>query len=267
MDYVRKILICLSVTLLLTQISYPSEQQSQSAERRSVQKKCEKTELAACETMVESDEARYNGELITLSGHVVVENTMGRITADLAILKKDPEKRTKIDFPWIELKHHVLLTLADGGILNCATLFLDYTTMSAWIGGDPQVIYSDALGRQVFADRAHIDYQEVNGTLEATRVTLYDNVRLVNLGSVEKPTSQYALADEVTYFPPEQRMVLEGRQNRVLFYDTLRDVQLSARSVCAQKDRVTQKESVQGIGDVRFVFGPDELEKIKTRFK
>lgn len=222
--------------------------------------------LIAYETVVESDEARYNGELITLTGHVAVENTLGRVVADLAILKKDPEHRTKIDFPWIELKSNVQLNLSEGGILKCETLFLDYTAMSATIEGKPQVTYCDTLG-EVYADRARIDYQEINGTLEATKVTLYDNVRLVNRGSVEKPTSQYALADIVYYFPPSQEMILEGKQNRVLFFDMLRDIQLSARRVQAQRDPVTQKESVQGIGDVRFVFGPDELDKIKTRFQ
>ncbi len=227
---------------------------------------CIASPLLAYETIVESDEARYNGELITLTGHVAVENTMGRVIADLAILKKDPEHRTKIDFPWIELKRNVQLNLSEGGALKCETLFLDYTTMSAMIEGQPQVIYSDTLG-EVYADRARIDYQEINGSLEATKVTLYDNVRLVNRGSAEKPASQYALADIVYYFPPSQEMILEGKQNRVLFFDMLRDIQLSARSVQAKRDLVTKKESVQGIGDVRFVFGPDELDKIKTRFQ
>lgn len=222
--------------------------------------------LIAYETVVESDEARYDGEWITLTGHVAVENTMGRVTAELAVLQKDPEQRTKIDFPWIELKRQVCLTLTEGGTLRCENLFLDYTTMSALIEGNPQVTYSDSMG-EVYADHARIDYREVDGSLEATKVTLYDNVRLVNMGSAEKPASQYALADIVYYFPPEQVMVLESKQNRVLFYDTLRDIQLSARSVRAQRDLITKKESVQGIGDVRFVFGPDELDKIKTRFQ
>lgn len=227
---------------------------------------CMTSPLIAFETVVASDEASYNGELIILTGHVVVENTMGRVIADLAILKKDPEHLTKIDFPWIELKSNVQLNFSKGGTLKCETLFLDYTAMCALIEGKPQVTYCDILG-EVYADRARIDYQEINGSLEATTVTLYENVRLVNRGSIEKPASQYALADLVYYFPPSQETILEGKQNRVLFFDMLRDIQLSARHVQAKRDPLTQKESVQGIGDVRFVFGPDELDKIKTRFQ
>lgn len=222
--------------------------------------------LMAYETVVESDEARYNGEKITLTGHVSVANAMGKVVADLAILKKDAQHLTKIDFPWIELHHHVQLNLSKGGILTCETLFLDYTTLSALIEGSPQVVYHDTLG-EVYADRARVDYQEKNGSLEATQVTLYDNVRLVNKGSVDKPASQYALADIVYYFPPEQRMILETIHNRVLFFDQLRGVQLSAGHVQAQRDPQTQKESIQGKGNVRFVFGPEELDKIKNRFQ
>jgi hypothetical protein len=222
--------------------------------------------LLSFETIVESEEAHYDGECITLIGNVHVENAMGTVCSEMAVLKKDPNHLTKIDFPWIELKSKIVLSLSEGGLLHCENLFLDYTNMTALIEGKPQVIYTDSIG-EVYADRAQIDYRETDGTVEAVKVTLYDHVRLINMGTEEKPASQYALADIVYYFPPERTMILEGKQNRVLFYDTLRDIQLSARTVRAQRDVITKKESVQGLGDVRFVFGPDELNKIKTRFK
>lgn len=222
--------------------------------------------LNAYETVIESDEAYYDGELITLNGHVAIENAMGKVSAEKALLHKDEERVTKIDFPWIELKHNVSLTLADGGVLKCETLFLDYTEKTSLFVGNPQVIYRDEIG-EVYADRARVDYIEIEGSLEVVKITLYDNVRLINLGSPERPALQYALADEVAYYPEEQVMVLEGKKARVLFHDKLRDMQLSARQVRAQRDPKTQKESVQGIGDVRFLFGPDELEKIKHRFQ
>jgi lipopolysaccharide export system protein LptA len=218
------------------------------------------------ETVVESDEVRYNGEIITLTGNVSVENAMGKVTSKMAILKKDEEKKTKIDFPWIELKQNVTLKLADGGILRCDSLSLDYTQMTSFFYGSPQVTYIDTFG-EIYADKAQVDYREVEGTLEATKVTLFENVRLVNRGTSEKPASQYALADELCYFPQEKLTILTGKQSRVLFYDQERALQLSARTVHAQRDPVTKKESVHGVGDVRFIFGPEELEKIKHRFQ
>src|SRR5262249_17770186 len=138
--------------------------------------------LQGYETVVESDEVHYNGELITLTGNVSVENGMGRVTAKMATLKKDPDGTTKIDFPWIELKQNVCLTLAAGGVLHCDSLLFDYTQMTSFFHGNPQVVYSDSMG-EIYADMAQIDYREVNGSLEATKVSLFDNVRLVNMGT------------------------------------------------------------------------------------
>ncbi len=56
-----------------------------------------------------------NGELITLLGNVSIEHAMGTITAQKAILRRDAEKTTKLDFPWIEIDSHVLCTFAQGG--------------------------------------------------------------------------------------------------------------------------------------------------------
>jgi len=221
--------------------------------------------LLGYETVVESDEVHYNGETITLMGNVSVENAMGKVTANLAILKKDAERKTTIDFPWIELKQNVCLTLTEGGILRCTSLSFDYTQMTSFFFGSPQVTYTDTVG-EIYADRAKVDYQEVNGSLEAVRIILFDNVRLVNMETLEKPASQHALADEVHYFPKERSTILEGKNAPVLFYDQQRDIQLSAYTVRAERDPVTKKETIQGVGNVRFTFGPEELEKIKERF-
>jgi hypothetical protein len=102
--------------------------------------------LVAFETFVESDEVHYNGETITLIGKVVVENAMGKVTAQQALLKKDEEKKTKIDFPWIELKNQVTLTLAKGGVLKCESVFLDYTQMTSFFYGTPQVVFKHSFG-------------------------------------------------------------------------------------------------------------------------
>ncbi len=116
------------------------------------------------------------------------------------------------------------------------------------------MIYRDEMG-EVYADRAQVDYIDHQGSLKATKILLYDNIRLVNLGSEAKPASQYALADEVVYYPEEQVMLLEGKHAKVLFYDEQRDLQISARTIRAHKNKETKKESVQGVGDVAFSLG------------
>lgn len=213
------------------------------------------------ETIVESKAAHYDGEYITLTGDVSVENVMGRLTAQKAILRRDELRKTKIDFPWIELSVDVALTLSNGGTLYCQNVSIDYTQMTCFFFGGPNVLYKTE-DKEVLADMACIDYEERDGSIQPKKVTLTDHVRLINHGVQE----QYALADSVTYFPDTQFMILEGKGSRVLFYDQSRGVQLSARTIHAKRNPETNKDSIQGIGDVRFVFSPEELEKLKERF-
>ncbi|MFN0065537.1 MAG: hypothetical protein ACKVOH_04790 [Chlamydiales bacterium] len=217
------------------------------------------TTLFASETMVESDNARYDGNQITLKGHVVVENDMGRLSAGSAILLRDTEKSTDIDFPWIELYNDVYFLLLEGRQLKCDKAYLDHTKQQAKLVGNPLLHYFDGLG-EVYANTALVDYAKVNGKLQATKVTLIGGVQMAN-----SKNDQYALAEEVEYYPQEELMWLRGHKERVLFYDRKKQVELSARVVRAQRD-VDKRESVEGVGDVRFLFGAEELKKLKQGF-
>lgn len=205
--------------------------------------------------IVESAEAQYNGELITLLGNVSIEHAMGTITAQKAILRRDAEKTTKLDFPWIEIDSHVLCTFAQGGRMLCEHLEIDHIQKRAEFS---QVVYSDEQG-EVYADKAWIDYDAE--TLKPTLVTLMDHVRL------STPADQFALADFVLFYPETQFMILEGKESRVLFVDTQRDVTLSAKTIHAQRDKMTNKDSIKGVGDVRFTLGADEIQKMKKNLK
>lgn len=215
---------------------------------------------------IQAQSVHYDGEIILLSQEVLVENSMGKITAEKAILKKDHEGITKIDFPWVELTGGVVVTLPDGALLTCEQIFLDYTEMHAILTGKPYIVYTDQ-GKKVYASKSRIDYLEENGKIQLAKVTLIDNVQMENHGSEKDPADQYALADLVTYFPKTNLMIFEGNKNRVLFFDTIRKMELSASSIHATRDVETNKERIQGKGDVRFLFCMEEAEKLKGQFK
>lgn len=217
-------------------------------------------------TEVSSNEAYYDGETILLVGNVEVENSLGKIIGEKAVLKRDEKKTAKLDFPWAELSKNVILTLPNGQMIKCEHVFFDYINKTSTFNGSPQVIFSDS-NHEILADEAHIDYVEKDGSLKPQKIVLIKSVRMSNLGSNEKPEEQYAIADKVTYFPDEELMILEGKENKVLFYDKKRDMQLSAKTVHATRNKETKKEAIQGKGDVRFVFGHDELEKMRNRFR
>lgn len=133
-----------------------------------------------------------------------------------------------------------------------------------------QVYIEDALG-EMYADRVHIHYTWEERQFIPGRTVLEGHVRLMNRfdGHLEEAGSilHYALADLVEYFPGQQEILLTGANgNRVLFFDKVNNVQMSAPSLKVIHDAKTKKDVIQGLGDVRFTFIEKELEQLKRHF-
>lgn len=211
-------------------------------------------------TTVEAECARYDGNKIYLSGKVTIQNVLGFVRAGKAILTKDESHSCKIDFPFLEISDGVVAELTDGATLKCAKVKCDYSVLKSHFEGDPEVYFQDDKG-EIYANEADVCYEEKEGKLQITTISLYGNVKL------QKPTSQFAMADEVTYFPLEDRVVLKSHEGRhVIFYDAVKKMQLSAHEIVAKQIGENGKESIQGIGDVAFVLKQEELDKLKNRF-
>lgn len=122
-----------------------------------------------------------------------------------------------------------------------------------------QVFFEDVRG-QIYADKALIHYQEKN----VSQIVLEGDVKVLN-GQSEK--AQYALADILEYNPSTQEMTLKGKNGkRVLFYDEGKDLQISAPGVLLKRDPITHKETIKGIGDVRFSLVKDEFGELRKKF-
>jgi lipopolysaccharide export system protein LptA len=134
-----------------------------------------------------------------------------------------------------------------------------------------QVYVEDLLG-EMYADHVSIHYSWRERQLVPEKVTLEGHVRLLNRfdGHPEEAGTilHYALADRVNYLPKQQEMTLDGTQgNRVLFFDKVNNVQMSAPSLKVRHDMTTRKDAIQGFGDVRFTFIEKELAQLKQRFR
>lgn len=134
-----------------------------------------------------------------------------------------------------------------------------------------QVYIDEALG-EMYADRVVIHYQWENQQFVPSKMILEGHVRLLNRfdGHLQESSSvlHYALADQVNYDPKVQEMLLTSQKgNRVLFVDKTHNMQMSAPSLRVRRDATTQKESIQGVGDVRFTFIEREREQIKQHFQ
>jgi hypothetical protein len=133
-----------------------------------------------------------------------------------------------------------------------------------------QVYIEDVLG-EMYADQVHINYTWKDRQLVPEKMVLEGHVRLMNRfdGHLEEAGSilHYALADRVECFPKQQEMFLtSANSNRVLFFDKVNNIQMSAPSLKVRHDASTQKDSIQGLGDVRFTFIEKEFEQLKSHF-
>lgn len=214
--------------------------------------------LHAHEITIQSSNVHYEGDLITLSGTVELQSSLGKVTAEKAWLRRDEKKQSDIAFPWAELQCNVHVELSDGGQLRCSLVKLDHLKEVALFFGTPRITYIDSHGT-ISAQEAEMEYTKNENSLEPSKITLYGSVVLK-----KADRAQYALADRVEYFPAKKELLFHAEEgNRVLFFDKEREMQLSAPAVKA----LDNGEVIEGLGEVRFYFKNTELQKLKEQFQ
>lgn len=133
-----------------------------------------------------------------------------------------------------------------------------------------QVFFEDAKG-DIYADTALVQYSKQDGTIVPHKIVLNGNIRIANrLPSLEDAANsvlQYILADQVEFYPQTSEMTFTASNGRrVLFFDKVNVLELSAPGLKIIRDKATKKETVQGLGDVRFSFIEPEFEQLRSRF-
>lgn len=130
-----------------------------------------------------------------------------------------------------------------------------------------QIHFSGSIG-DVYADEATIVYQEKDKKITPLKLILKGNVWLLKQENKEERCLQFALSDSVDYDMISKEMIFKSiDKNRVLFFDKANNLQISAPSVVIKKDSQTDKNAVQGVGDVRFSFIDKEFERLQKRFE
>jgi lipopolysaccharide export system protein LptA len=133
-----------------------------------------------------------------------------------------------------------------------------------------QVYFEDPMG-DLYADQVHLHYSHQEHTFTPTQLILSGHVKILNRfnGHVQESSSvlHYALADHVEYQPLSKEMALSSQNGkRVLFLDKVRGLQMSAPSLKIKRAIGDQKDSIQGIGDVRFTFMKQESQSFHEHF-
>jgi hypothetical protein len=129
----------------------------------------------------------------------------------------------------------------------------------------------DTLG-DMYADEIQIDYSIAGASADPSKIILKGNVKMLNRfdGHVQESGAvlQYALADYAEYYPASKEMALSGTgEGRVLFYDKVNNIRMSAPSLKIKHDEKSPKGSVQGFGDVRFTFIENEFDQLRKHFQ
>lgn len=111
------------------------------------------------------------------------------------------------------------------------------------------------------SDNAQLSYGNNNERISAEKLHLSGNVQL----KIEEDGSRCATADQFTYLPQEEKMILTSKDGKnVLFWDKEQDLSISAREVHIA--RADQKETIKGVGNVRFAFSTAENDLLKKLF-
>lgn len=125
------------------------------------------------------------------------------------------------------------------------------------------VTFKDSSGF-LYADTVRVSYRRDEGAVIPVGLDLRGDVRMHNKKGLY---SQYALADFAEYYPQTEVAYLKAKKkHRVLLYDTIRQLKISAEAIEVKRDEMTNKEAIQGFGNVRFHFCEKELEEYKAKF-
>lgn len=205
-----------------------------------------------------------SGEMIISQGIVQGKRTLRLLQCpeDTQMMYDDPEQKTagKMDCPGPLVINHEAQTITLEGL----------SALDAE-GKRKNQVYIQSLMGDLYADRAEISYRWVDRKIIVETMMLEGNVQLIHrfvgpkqeLGAV----LHIALADKLECFPQKHDMIFTSdKGKRVLFFDKANNIQMSAPSLKVRHDPLTKKETIQGVGDVRFTFIEKEMEELKHHF-
>jgi len=133
-----------------------------------------------------------------------------------------------------------------------------------------QVAFRDERG-EIYADAVFLDFAVDDDQVTPAKLTIAGNVKVLNREALDPELDstvlQFAVADVVEYIPETETMYMYGQEGRrVLFYDRINRVQVSAPAINVRRDAKTGKTSYEGVGDVRFTFIDHERDKLRYHF-
>lgn len=96
-----------------------------------------------------SSEASYDGNCLNLTGHVVLDHGLGKMTAEEASLQRQ-EVGKEFPFSFIQLRKEVLLALKNSAQISCGSADLDFTALKGTLlpSENAKVVYTDQIRKK-----------------------------------------------------------------------------------------------------------------------
>ncbi len=220
--------------------------------------------------------------MLHLEGKIVLTQVgSGELHNDHSLILAYSEDEGQRELRWVEAQGRTQLIYQGMGpeqpkVLTCwgqaridnirRLITLDRPEHSIARGREFQVQLTDRAG-SIQADHVKVNYiQGDDGAMAIQQVELTGNVLVVNSAPLNpadtRPVHQFAVADKLIYLPIEGKMELHGQGSaRVLYYDQINQIRMSAPAILIQRDQLTQSDSVRGVGDVRLTFLQPEMER------
>lgn len=115
----------------------------------------------------------------------------------------------------------------------------------------------------VLADKAHIEYNEKEGSFQPISVSLKGHIKIFSSHS----DISYGLADRLTYSPTTRTFILGADPgNKVIFVNTEDHLRISAQEVHITEDPTTKKQTVKGLGNVQLSLSAEEQASLSKYF-
>lgn len=221
-------------------------------------------------------------DILTLKDHVTIfQKGMGELAAEDEVrfhLRRVDGKRhlDTIESIGMTVLTHKEENDAQNHVLVCkGNVIVDHPGMKIAMKSPDlqevnQISYNDTRG-EMHADKALVEYEVLDKNIVPKMITLEGHVRMKN-NHADNPAEEpqqlsYALADKVEYNPATKEVLFQAnRGGRVLFFDQANNLQVSAPALRIKRDAVTKKDSIKGIGNVRFSFIQHEFEQLKQSF-
>lgn len=225
------------------------------------------------------DEAR---EMLSLHDNIIVnQEGIGNLTNNQKVNVYQHKNKGKKQLRCIESLGETALTYTDEEkgfdhtVTTYGKMFIDHENLTTALESpmdengcvleEKQVHFYDHLG-EIFADKATLNYEESGHSIKPIKLTLEGRVHLLNRKDTES-FLQYAISDKVEYHPKTKEMILSANPgNRVLFFDKINNIQVSAPKLTITRDPKSNKDHIKGSGDVRFSFLEQEIEQLRKQF-